>query len=49
MVARLGGDDPLVAMQRAALAASITVSRAGAMESIPVAAELDRSNLFTEG
>lgn len=49
LVARLHGDDPAAAMQRATLASSITVSRAGAMESIPVAAELDRPNLFTEG
>lgn len=41
LVARLSGAVPLAAMQRAALAASITVSRAGAMESIPVAAELE--------
>ncbi|MFO7729356.1 MAG: ribokinase [Spirochaetia bacterium] len=40
LVARLSSADPLTAMQRATLAASITVSRAGAMESIPVATEL---------
>lgn len=40
LVARLQGAGPAKAMQRASAAASITVSRAGAMESIPVAAEV---------
>jgi len=40
LAARLRGAEPAAAMQRASAAAAITVSRAGAMESIPVAAEL---------
>ena len=40
LVARLHGAEPAAAMQRATTAASITVSRAGAMESIPVAEEV---------
>jgi len=40
LVARLHGAEPAAAMQRASSAASITVSRAGAMESIPVAEEV---------
>jgi len=41
LVARNEGNGPREAMERAARAASITVSRHGAMESIPTAAELD--------
>lgn len=40
LVARLHGAGPAAAMQRATTAASITVSRAGAMESIPIAEEV---------
>lgn len=40
LVARLHGAEPAESLQRATAAASITVSRAGAMESIPVAEEI---------
>jgi len=42
LVARLSGETPAAAMRRATLAASITVSRAGAIDSIPHAAELEQ-------
>lgn len=40
LVARIGGKSPREAMEQATRAASVTVSRPGAMESIPTAAEL---------
>ncbi len=41
LVERFGGSDPVAAMEMAAKAAAITVSRPGAMESVPFRRELD--------
>lgn len=48
LVARLHASEPLEAMKRANLAASITVSRPGAMESIPFAKELQDNEMYSD-